>query len=544
MYHSVGGVVATGAVLVSGGSVVIREKFSAQRVLGRRRALGLHAVPVHRRAVPLSGQRAAASATRRAHRLRLCLRQRPAARHLGRVQDAVSHPAHPRVLRRDRRQRVAVQLSRASPARSAASRRSSRTAFRSALVQFDVDDRTSRCATRTASASAARRTRPAKRSARSPNDPREAGQPLRGLYRPQPRPSKKILRDVFEHGRRLVSHRRPDAQGRGRLFLFRRPHRRHLPLEGRERLDLGSRRRRSPRFPASPKPTSTACAVPGNEGRAGMAAIVIDPTASSILRALHRLARPNTCRPMRGRCSCACAPRLDVTATFKQKKFDLVREGFDPAATTDPIYFNDPQAQRLRAARRGALRRDQRGSGWPMTDRTTVPNENRRTCWRSGAAAGPENGLQATTLSMTRSARGSLRPTRPQPPESFIDWEATAEGALALVIVLDQFPRNMFRDDARAFCRRSAGAAVADRAMRVASIRRLHAANGSSSICRSSIRNIGEPGALRRAVAARSATPNAEMGGTARRHHPPVRPLPPSQRRARPRNDCRGAGLP
>jgi uncharacterized protein (DUF924 family) len=30
-------------------------------------------------------------------------------------------------------------------------------------------------------------------------------------------------------------------------------------------------------------------------------------------------------------------------------------------------------------------------------------------------------------------------------------WEATPEGALALVIVLDQFPRNMFRGTARAF---------------------------------------------------------------------------------------------
>jgi uncharacterized protein (DUF924 family) len=30
-------------------------------------------------------------------------------------------------------------------------------------------------------------------------------------------------------------------------------------------------------------------------------------------------------------------------------------------------------------------------------------------------------------------------------------WRHTDEGALALVIVLDQFPRNMFRDDARAF---------------------------------------------------------------------------------------------
>jgi uncharacterized protein (DUF924 family) len=30
-------------------------------------------------------------------------------------------------------------------------------------------------------------------------------------------------------------------------------------------------------------------------------------------------------------------------------------------------------------------------------------------------------------------------------------WEASDDGALALVIVLDQFPRNMFRDDARAY---------------------------------------------------------------------------------------------
>ena len=31
------------------------------------------------------------------------------------------------------------------------------------------------------------------------------------------------------------------------------------------------------------------------------------------------------------------------------------------------------------------------------------------------------------------------------------DWIETAEGCLALMIVLDQFPRNMFRDDPRAF---------------------------------------------------------------------------------------------
>jgi uncharacterized protein (DUF924 family) len=33
----------------------------------------------------------------------------------------------------------------------------------------------------------------------------------------------------------------------------------------------------------------------------------------------------------------------------------------------------------------------------------------------------------------------------------YVDWEKTAEGALALLILLDQFPRNMFRGQARAF---------------------------------------------------------------------------------------------
>ena len=33
---------------------------------------------------------------------------------------------------------------------------------------------------------------------------------------------------------------------------------------------------------------------------------------------------------------------LDMTATFKQRKIDLVKQGFDPDAIADPIYFNDP----------------------------------------------------------------------------------------------------------------------------------------------------------------------------------------------------------
>jgi len=45
------------------------------------------------------------------------------------------------------------------------------------------------------------------------------------------------------------------------------------------------------------------------------------------------------------------------------------------------------------------------------------------------------------------------------------DWAATPEGALALVIVLDQFPRNLFRDSARAFATDPLAREVTDRAL-------------------------------------------------------------------------------
>ena len=44
-------------------------------------------------------------------------------------------------------------------------------------------------------------------------------------------------------------------------------------------------------------------------------------------------------------------------------------------------------------------------------------------------------------------------------------WEQTAEGALALILVLDQFPRNMFRGDARTFAADPIARAVAERAL-------------------------------------------------------------------------------
>ena len=67
-------------------------------------------------------------------------------------------------------------------------------------------------------------------------------------------------------------------------------------------------------------------------------------TDSAISARCTRISRanlPDYARPLFLRIQ----PKIEVTGTFKQKKVDLVREGFNPAATSDPIYFNDPQAK-------------------------------------------------------------------------------------------------------------------------------------------------------------------------------------------------------
>ena len=36
---------------------------------------------------------------------------------------------------------------------------------------------------------------------------------------------------------------------------------------------------------------------------------------------------------------------MNITGTFKYSKSDFVRQGYDPAATADALYFNHPQHQ-------------------------------------------------------------------------------------------------------------------------------------------------------------------------------------------------------
>jgi len=83
--------------------------------------------------------------------------------------------------------------------------------------------------------------------------------------------------------------------------------------------------------------------VPGMEGRAGMAALVVDGDFDlDALPGWLKTRLASYARPVFLRLS----PQIDVTGTFKQRKVDLVREGFDPAAIADPLYVFDADSGR------------------------------------------------------------------------------------------------------------------------------------------------------------------------------------------------------
>src|SRR4029077_18539751 len=95
-------------------------------------------------------------------------------------------------------------------------------------------------------------------------------------------------------------------------------------------------------FPGIIEATVYGVAVPGTEGAAGMAALVVEgPWDLAELRKHLARALPTYARPLFLRIQ----DRIAVTATFKHQKIDLVREGFDPAASGDAAYFDDPSQQ-------------------------------------------------------------------------------------------------------------------------------------------------------------------------------------------------------
>ena len=177
-----------------------------------------------------------------------------------------------------------------------------------------------------------RQTKWARRSARSEDG--AAGPQFRGLHTGAT--EKKILRDVFERGDAWFRTGDLMRDERGYYYFVDR---------------IGDTFRwKGENVATSEVSEALACldgileanvygvSVPGMDGRAGMAAIVTDGALdlaefrAHLARRLPPYARPKFLR---------VADRIATTSTFKHTKSDLARDGFDPAATTDPIYLDD-----------------------------------------------------------------------------------------------------------------------------------------------------------------------------------------------------------
>jgi fatty-acyl-CoA synthase len=101
--------------------------------------------------------------------------------------------------------------------------------------------------------------------------------------------------------------------------------------------------------------------VPGREGRAGLAAIATGKNFDPAMFRAHLAGRlPDYAQPVFLRIRSA----IEMTATFKPQKRQLAQEGYDPAVISDPLYFNDRSlgafvrldAALYRAIRDGAVR--------------------------------------------------------------------------------------------------------------------------------------------------------------------------------------------
>jgi fatty-acyl-CoA synthase len=168
------------------------------------------------------------------------------------------------------------------------------------------------------------------------NDPAKPANRFEG-YASKAETDKKVLRDVFEKGDvwfRTGDLMRKDENGYFYFVdrigdTFRWKGENVATSEVQEAITV---------FPGVVEANVYGVAIPGKDGRAGMAAIVVDGQLDLPGFRQHLNAHlPEYARPLFVRIK----SEIDVTGTFKQKKVDLVKEGFNPVATPDPIYFND-----------------------------------------------------------------------------------------------------------------------------------------------------------------------------------------------------------
>jgi acyl-CoA synthetase (AMP-forming)/AMP-acid ligase II len=102
--------------------------------------------------------------------------------------------------------------------------------------------------------------------------------------------------------------------------------------------------------------------IPGTDGRAGMAAIVVDPSFDParvfeyVSDELPAYAQPRFLR---------IVDSVTTTGTFKHKKVELREQGWDPHTVDDPLFLRDAQA-RAYVELTPARATEVRAGGWPV----------------------------------------------------------------------------------------------------------------------------------------------------------------------------------
>ena len=337
LYHSVGGVVATGAVLVRGGSVLISEKFSAQQfwddVVDGDCTLLQYIGELARYLV-----NAPKHPRERAHRLRICCGNGLRADVWEKFQERF---AIPRVLEFYAATEGNVSLYNVEGHVGAIGRFPPFLAHRFPLALVKGDALSGepardgngfciRCATGEVGEALGR----------IRGDASSSGGEFEG-YTSVRDSEQKVLRDVFERGDawyRTGDLMRMDASG---FFYFVDRIGDTFRWKG-ENVSTTEVAAVITAFPGILEANVYGVRVPGTEGAAGMAAIVSDGALD--LAALRKhLARslPPYARPL----FLCITDRIEATATFKHTKNDLKRQGYDPAATSDAIFFDDPARQ-------------------------------------------------------------------------------------------------------------------------------------------------------------------------------------------------------
>jgi fatty-acyl-CoA synthase len=331
LFHSVGGVVATGALLVRGGSVLIRDRFSVRHfwddVFAGNCTIFQYIGELCRYLV-----NAPAHPNERAHRLRLCCGNGLQADIWKKFQDRF---VIPRILEFYASTEGNVSLYNVEGKIGSVGRVPPFLASRFPLALVQFDPATGRPA-RDAHGFCIRRgvNETGEAVGRIPSDAAQGGESFEG-YTDRKDTDQKILHNVFAHGDRWFRTgdlMRMDASG---FYYFVDRIGDTFRWKG-ENVATSEVAAAIMAFSGITEANVYGVRVPGNEGAAGMAAIVPDGWLDVAALRAHLAQRlPAYARPKFLR----VAKELAKTSTFKHTKNDLQRDGFDPAATRDTIYF-------------------------------------------------------------------------------------------------------------------------------------------------------------------------------------------------------------